>query len=84
VYQVGRGSRKFGSERIRSNPEVMRLALQMRFERVSLQNVRKSRTLRWVNSNHATVWRWIQEYTGLMDEYLKDFTPQVSETRRAD
>jgi transposase-like protein len=75
VYQVGRGSRKFGFERLRSNPVVMRLALRMLFERVSLQNVRKSRALRGVNVNHARVWRWIQKYTGLMDEYPKDFTP---------
>jgi len=37
-----------------------------------------------VNVKRTTVWRRIQRHTGLMEGYLRDFTPQVSGTWRAD
>ncbi|MDV3276986.1 MAG: IS6 family transposase [Nitrososphaerales archaeon] len=79
-----RFSKNFGFERMRSNPKVITLAMQMYFGGESLRNVQKSLRLQGVTVNHTTVYRWIQKYTGLMDEYLKDFTPQVSDTWRAD
>ena len=34
--------------------------------------------------SHVAILKWIRKYVGIMDEYLKDFTPQVSDTWRAD
>lgn len=79
-----RFTNNLGFERMRSNPKVITLAMQMYFGGESLRNVQKSLGLQGVSVNHTTVYRWIQKYTGLMDEYLKDFTPQVSDTWRAD
>ncbi len=79
-----RFTHNLGFERMRSNPKVITLAMQMYFGGESLRNVQKSLRLQGVNVNHTTVYRWIQKYTKLMDEYLKDFTPQVSDTWRAD
>ena len=79
-----RFSQNLGFERMRENPKVVTLAMQMYFSGESLRSVKRALRLQGVNVNHTTVWRWIQKYVGLMEEYLKDFTPQVSDTWRAD
>lgn len=79
-----RFTNNLGFERMRASPKVITLAMQMYFGGESLRNVQKSLRLQGVSINHTTIYRWIQKYVGLMEEYLSDFTPEVSGTWRAD
>jgi transposase-like protein len=79
-----RFTNNLGFERMRASPQAITTAMQMYFGGESLRNVQKSLRLQGVNVNHTTIYRWIQKYVGLMEEYLNDFTPQVSGTWRAD
>jgi transposase-like protein len=78
-----RFTNNLGFERMR-NPKAITLAMQMYFGGESLRNVQRALRLQGVNVSYVSVWRWIRKYVSLMEEYLKDFTPQVSDTWRAD
>ncbi len=79
-----RFTNNLGFERMRASPKVITLAMQMYFGGESLRNVQKALKLQGVNASYVSVWRWVKKYVGLMEDYLKDFTPQVSDTWRAD
>jgi transposase-like protein len=40
--------------------------------------------LQGVKITHKTVWNWIKKYTNLMEKYLEQITPQVSDKWRTD
>jgi transposase-like protein len=73
-----------GFEKMKHNPKVITTALQLYFSGESLRNTQKSLRLLGAEVSHKTVWKWIQKYVGLMDRYLDQITPQVSDTWRAD
>jgi len=73
-----------GFEKMKHNPKAITTALQLYFAGESLRNVQRSLRLLGVEVSHKTVWKWIQKYVGLMDKYLEQITPQVSDTWRAD
>jgi transposase-like protein len=77
-------SHNLGFEGMRASPEVITMAMQMYFGGSSLRNVQKALALQGVKVSHVAVLKWIRKYVGIMDEYLKGFTPQVGETWRAD
>jgi transposase-like protein len=58
--------------------------MQLYFTGESLRNVQKLLVLRGVNVSYVTVYRWIKKYTTLMEKYLKQIRPEVSNTWRAD
>ena len=58
--------------------------MQLYFTGESLRNVQKFLRLQGVNVSHVAVLKWIRKYVVLMEKYLNQITPQVSDTWRAD
>jgi len=73
-----------GFERMKHNPQGITAAMQLYFSGESLRNTAKSLKLIGVEVTHQTIYNWIQKYVGLMDKYLDQIKPQVSDTWRAD
>jgi putative transposase len=73
-----------GFERMKHNPQAITTAMQLYFSGESLRNTMKSLRLIGVEVSHQTVYNWIKKYIGLMERYLNKFTPDVSDTWRAD
>ena len=73
-----------GFERMKHNPKAITTALQLYFAGESLRNVQRSLRLMGAEVSHKTVWVWIQKYVGLMQRYLDQITPRVSDAWRAD
>ncbi|MDE2590453.1 MAG: SWIM zinc finger family protein, partial [Patescibacteria group bacterium] len=88
VYKCRACNKRFsinlGFERMKVSPKVITSAMQLYFTGESLRNVQKFLELQGVIITHKTVWNWIRKYTGLMDKYLENITPQVGDTWRAD
>jgi len=79
-----RFTQNLGFERMKATPQTITSALQLYFTGESLRNVQKFLRLQGVNVCHKTVWNWIQKYVGLMERYLDQIQPNVSDTWRAD
>jgi putative transposase len=73
-----------GFERMRATPQAITQAMQLYFTGESLRNVQRFLRLQGVNVSHVAVLKWIRKYVGLMERYLDQITPQVSDTWRAD
>jgi transposase-like protein len=73
-----------GFERMKHNPQGITTAMQLYFSGESLRNTAKSLKLIGVEVSYRTVLNWIRKYTELMEKYLTEITPQVSDTWRAD
>jgi len=73
-----------GFEHMKHNPQGITTAMQLYFSGESLRNTAKSLRLIGVEVSHKTVYCWIQKYVSLMDKYLSQIKPQVSDTWRAD
>ena len=79
-----RFSFNLGFDKMKARPEAITSALQLYFTGESLRNVQKFLRLQGVNVSHVSIYKWIQKYVGLMENYLKQITPQLSDTWRAD
>lgn len=79
-----RFSFNLGFERMSVSPKIITSAMQLYFTGESLRNVTKFLRLQGVNIAHSTVYSWIKKYTGLMEKYLENITPQVGDTWRSD
>jgi len=73
-----------GFERMKHDPQGITAAMQLYFSGESLRNTAKSLRLIGVEVTHQTVYNWIQKYVRLMDKYLNQIKPQLSDTWRAD
>jgi len=73
-----------GFEHMKHNPQGITTAMQLYFSGESLRNTAKSLRLIGVHVSHKTVFLWIKKYVRLMDSYLNDVRPKVSDTWRAD
>lgn len=73
-----------GFEKMKFSPNTITSALQLYFTGESLRNVTKFLRLQGVTVSHKTVFKWIKKYIGLMEKYLEQITPQVSDKWRAD
>jgi len=73
-----------GFERMKHNPQAITSAMQLYFSGESLRNTQKSLRLLGVEVTHKTIFMWIKKYVALMKEYAEQFTPNVSNTWRAD
>ena len=73
-----------GFERMKASPQIITSAMQLYFTGESLRNVQKFLRLQGVNVSHVAVYKWIRKYVALMEKYLEQIKPQVSETWRAD
>jgi transposase-like protein len=58
--------------------------MQLYFTGESLRNVQKFLKLRGIEVTHQTVYNWIKKYVKIMERYLNQLQPQVSDTWRAD
>jgi transposase-like protein len=76
--------RNLGFERMGASSQAITSAMQLYFTGESLRNVQKFLRLQSVNVSHVTVYNWIGKYVSLMEKYLDQITPQVSDTWRAD
>ena len=79
-----RFSNNVGFERMRASPQSITQAMQLYFTGESLRNVQKFLRLQGVNISHVAVYKWIRKYVGLMEKYLSQITPQLSDSWRAD
>lgn len=73
-----------GFEGMKHSPQAITSAMQLYFTGASLRNVQKFLRLQGVEVSHVSVLNWIRKYVGLMERYLDDITPQVSDVWRAD
>jgi transposase-like protein len=58
--------------------------MQLYFTGESLRNVQKFLKLQGINKSHVAIYKWIGKYVKLMEDYLEQIKPQVSDTWRAD
>jgi len=79
-----RFTQNFGFQKMRASPEAISSAMQLYFSGESLRNTQKFLILRGVQVSHKTVYLWIKKYVNLMQKYLEQMQPQVSNTWRAD
>jgi transposase-like protein len=73
-----------GFEHMKHDPHGITTAMQLYFSGESLRNTAKSLRLIGVEVTHQTIYNWIQKYIGLMDKYLSEIKPRVSDIWRAD
>jgi transposase-like protein len=73
-----------GFERMRATPQAVTSAMQLYFSGESLRNTQKFLRLHGVRVSHVAVLKWIRKYVSLMQGYLEEITPQVSNEWRAD
>jgi putative transposase len=73
-----------GFERMKHNPQAITSAMQLYFSGESLRNTMRSLKLLGVEVSHQTIYNWIEKYVALMKDYAEKFTPNVSDTWRAD
>jgi transposase-like protein len=73
-----------GFEKMKHNPQAITTAMQLYFSGESLRNVARSLRLLGTQVSHQTIYRWIAKYTELMQKYLDQITPQVSDTWATD
>ena len=88
MYQCKKCSHKFshnlGFEKMRATPDQITTAMNLYFNGESSRKVSQSLKLLSAKVSHVTIQKWIKKYTGLMDKYLDDITPQVGESWRTD
>ncbi|MGA2239020.1 MAG: DDE-type integrase/transposase/recombinase [Candidatus Bathyarchaeia archaeon] len=83
----GCGSRfvvNLGFEKVHSTPQAITSAMQLYFTGESLRSVQKFLRLQGVNVSHVCVYKWIGKYVKLMEGYLDQIRPQVSDKWRTD
>ncbi len=73
-----------GFEKMRATPQAITSAMQLYFTGESLRNVQRFLRLQGVNVSHVAVYKWIKKYVKLMEQYLDQIQPQVSDIWRAD
>jgi len=79
-----RFSFNLGFEGMKAPPQVITSAMQLYFTGESLRNVQRFLRLQGANVSHVSVYRWIKKYVSLMQKYLEQVKPKVSDTWRAD
>ncbi len=73
-----------GFERMKHNPQAITSAMQFYFGGESLRSTQQALKLLGTQVSYQTIHNWIRKYISLMQSYLEQITPQVSETWRTD
>jgi putative transposase len=73
-----------GFEKMHATPQVITSAIQLYFTGESFRNVQKFLRLQGVNVSHMGVYKWIEKYVSLMNKYLEQVKPNVSDIWRTD
>jgi putative transposase len=79
-----RFSFNIGFERMKSTPEIVCTAMQLYFSGLSYERTKQALAMRGVKVSHVAVYKWVKKYISLMQKYLDQITPQVSDTWRTD
>jgi transposase-like protein len=79
-----RFSINLGFEKMKATPQIVTSAMQLYFTGESFRNVQKFLKLQGVNVDHSTILRWVKKYVTLMQNYVQNIKPNVSDTWRAD
>jgi transposase-like protein len=58
--------------------------MQLYFSGESLRNTQKFLRLQGIQVSHVAIYKWIAKYVALMEKYLEQIKPQVSDVWRAD
>lgn len=73
-----------GFEGMKNSPQDITTAMHLYFSGLSFRNVTRALKLRGVSVSHVAVYKWVTNYTTLMQQYLEKIQPDVSDTWRAD
>jgi putative transposase len=73
-----------GFEGMHASPQIITSAMQLYFTGESLRNVKRFLQLQGVEISHMSVYRWIGKYVTLMNNYLEQIKPNVSDVWRTD
>ena len=73
-----------GFEGMRATPQIITSAMQLYFTGESYRNVQKFLKLQGVNVSHVAILKWVKKYVRLMEAYVENMKPNVSDTWRAD
>jgi putative transposase len=79
-----RFSINLGFEKMKATPQIVTSAMQLYFTGESYRNVQKFLKLQGVTVDHSTILRWVKKYVSLMNAYVENIKPNVSNTWRAD
>ena len=77
-------SLNLGFEKMKHDPKGVTMAMQLYFSGESLRKTAESLKLIGMEVSYRTILNWIRKYVGLMDKYLDQITPNVSDRWRAD
>ena len=69
---------------MKASPRAITSAMQLYFTGESLRNVQRFLRLQGVKVSHVAIYKWIKKYVALMQKYLDQITPKVSDIWRAD
>jgi len=73
------GVESFSFERMRVNPHAITVALDLFFKGVSLRKiVDHLKQFEQANVSYVAVYKWIQKYVALMEQYARTLRPQLS------
>jgi putative transposase len=73
-----------GFEKMHATPQAITSVMQLYFTGESFRNVQKFLKLQGVNVSHMAVYKWINKYVTLMEKYLEQIKPNVSDVWRTD
>ena len=79
-----RFSLNYGFQGMKATPQIITSAMQLYFTGESFRNVQNFLRLQGVNVSHVAVYKWIGKYVGLMERYVDQIKPHVSDIWRAD
>ncbi|WP_201449408.1 hypothetical protein [Nitrososphaera sp. AFS] len=71
-----------GFEKMLATPQMITSALQLYFTGESFRNVQKFLKLQGVKMSHVAIYKWIKKYVALMQLYLEQINPNVSDSWR--
>ena len=74
----------FGFEGMRATPQAITTTMNLYFNGESTRGAARSIRMIGVKVSHVTVQNWIKKYIEIMDRYIDQITPQVSERWRTD
>lgn len=73
-----------GFEKMHATPKMITAAMQLYFTGESLRNVQKFLKLQGVKISHVAIYKWIGKYVTLMEKYLEQIMPNLSDVWRTD
>ena len=66
-------------KKARYSPEVITVTLDLYFKGISLRKISDHlKQFYGLGVSFQTVWKWLDKYVGVMDDYVKTLTPQLS------